>query len=255
MEKIAARLRELSLPDGDGAVHLGYKMCIDRRLVTLKITGKTNEHRSGVVDKQHAKFRTSSAMVISIEHADTGETFAEATSLYDRSFVYTLGKEITEVKYDVTPPDIVCGQGIHYFLTRETAFYHDLPYNYSGAALEWRDDGTLASRCTFVNGKHHGLQEWLDEKCVLLARYTCIDGDLDGERETWYPNGTRKSMSTYKIGHRHGSFEHWYENGKPWMKGTYDTDILEGLFEEWTVDGNVHTQRVYKRGQEVPNVV
>ena len=175
--------------------HLGYKMCRDRRLVTLKITGETNEDRPGVVDRQHAKFRTSSAIVVFIERVDAeGEfaadpsccdiSFATATSLYDKSFVYYFGKEITDTKFHNTPPDEVCGRGIHYFLTREAAFHysHSL-YYYTGVAFEWRDDGTLESKHELVNGIHCGVCEfWDDEGYLTLVLTQDANGNLQSRR-------------------------------------------------------------------------
>ena len=169
----SARLRGLS---PSGTPHIGYKLCRDRRLVTLQITGETNESRPDVVDAQHAKLRTSRATVLSIQHADTNEIFTAAASYYDSTFVYVVGKEMTTSEYDENPKEI-CGGGIHYFLSREAAFYYDsIPSNWCGIWYVWRNDGRLGEKSNFKNGKNDGLCEIYDG--AITTRYNFCNGKL-----------------------------------------------------------------------------
>jgi len=91
-----------------------YKACRDS-IVTLKLLPDsiTNENRNDIVDEKYAKFRTNKALVVSIYDIDLNEEICEDKSLFDKYFIYQVGKIIeTEYDYDIS---LVCGKGIHYY--------------------------------------------------------------------------------------------------------------------------------------------
>lgn len=148
---------------------LAYKAC-KNSIITLKITGKTNEKREGVVDPLHAKFRTASAYVVDIENFKTNEKMSEDVSIHDSTFVYKVGEEVKVCDYD-EDIDEICSPGIHYFKTREVAeswflnrdpFHLDHPYN--GLYRRWYSTGRLEIECTYKDGKKDGLyRQWTFE--------------------------------------------------------------------------------------------
>lgn len=106
--------------------HIGYKL-VDvgsPALCTLLITGDTNEHRSGVCDWRHAKFRASSVVVKSIQHLGTNHKAKRAWSYYDPDFLYMVGTKLVAYDYE-SDPNVLCGEGIHYYRSAEAARAHD----------------------------------------------------------------------------------------------------------------------------------
>ena len=159
-----------------------YKGCRNGMVVTLEIDskGQNNMKRSGVVDPNHAVYRCQSARVVGIEHALTGETAEKAISDFDGQFCYRVGEMIEEPEYS-TKIEIVCGKGIHFYLTKEPAVFYALGLmgfkGYTGEVKSWHANG----------------QRW--------AHGWFKDGKWDGEWEAWYASGKR-------------SFHGWYKDGK-----------------------------------------
>jgi len=147
-----------------------YKGCCDGMVVTLEIdpNGSNNMERSDVVDRDHAKFRCRSARVVGIENALTGETAEMATSSHDGQFCYRVGEMVEEPNY-CAEIEKVCGEGIHFYLTWESAKVYALQLigfkGYTGEIKGWHDNGQRLS---------HG---WFK------------DGKFDGEWEKWHENG------------------------------------------------------------------
>src|SRR3972149_2304566 len=104
-----------------------YKGCRNGMVVTLEIDpkGPNNMERSGVDDSDHAKYRCQSAEVVAIEHVLTGETAEMATSGHDGQFCYRVGEMVEEPEYSANI-EKVCGEGIHFFMTKEPAVFHAL---------------------------------------------------------------------------------------------------------------------------------
>jgi len=142
-----------------------YKGCRDGLVVTLQINpnGLNNLGRSGVVDRDHATFRCRSAMVVGIENVLTGETAEMATSQFDVRFCYRVGEMVEEPEYNAVI-GIVCGKGIHFFLTEEPAKFHALGpiKDYTGEWEGWYDNGQRRERGCYKDGFRVGKWEWWD---------------------------------------------------------------------------------------------
>jgi Family of unknown function (DUF5758) len=89
-------------------------------IITLKITGRTNEVARQHVNPEYAKYRTDKAYVMDIDNFLTGDPMDEDTSVYDRNFVYKVGEDVEVQDYDANL-DETCATGIHYFKTRAAA--------------------------------------------------------------------------------------------------------------------------------------
>jgi|SRR3989304_6866905 len=150
-----------------------YKGCRDGMVVTLKIdrNGLNNLERKGVVDPNHAKFRCQKAEVVGIVSMVTKETAEMAISGRDEHFCYGVGEMVEEPEYNAEI-EIVCGNGIHFFLTEESAEFHALFLmnfvGYTGEFKSWYDNG----------------QQW--------ERGWCMDGKLVGGRHEWWSMNGRK---------------------------------------------------------------
>ena len=171
--------------------NIGFKKC-GVYIVKLQILGRHNETRDYVVDKDHAKFRCSKALVLDILKFN-GKSSKKHTVFSDKDayFKYTRGEVVEEKGFDKNLNE-VCSSGIHYFKTFETAkFYNRLPKNYTGLYKEWWENGQLYKECTYKSGK------------------------LNGPYKEWWENGQLKEEGTYKNGEREdGPYKRWYENGK-----------------------------------------
>src|SRR3972149_3097573 len=186
-----------------------YKGCRNGMVVTLEIDPKdlNNMGRSHVVDPNHAKYRCQSARVVGIEHVLTGETAEKATSGYDDQFCYKVGEMIEEPEYS-TKIEIVCGKGIHFYLTKEPAVFYALGLiNFVGYTGEWVQWDVYGQRL------EHG---WYK------------DGKLDGEWEEWHKNGQRWKHGWYKDGEKDGEWESWHENGQLWKHEWYKDREQDG---------------------------
>ena len=113
----------------------------------------TNLKRGNVIDSNHAKFRCNKALVMGIYDKFTEEKVEVVGSDYDRSFKYEVKRIMEEPEYD-NNVDIVCSKGIHFYLTKETAFFHGFDTSkYSGRYKSWHENGNLSEVCTYLDGK------------------------------------------------------------------------------------------------------
>ena len=130
--------------------HIGYKKCQGRRIVELEILGDTNEDRVDIVDKQCAMMRCSEARVIQIyDMFDNDIKYDLACGFYKHDEVgeipdcpkYRLGQIAKPDKWDDNI-DEVHTNGIHYFLSKEPAFYWETwEYCLDGIDKEWHENG------------------------------------------------------------------------------------------------------------------
>lgn len=118
---------------------------------------KHNMERDDVIDKKYAKFRCNEAFVVSITHKMTHETINNVASKHDRNFIYYENKIVCVTNYDMNE-HIICSTGIHFYLSRECAFYYDIDSkHYTGSFKEWYNNGQLRLDCHFKNGQYDGL--------------------------------------------------------------------------------------------------
>ena len=192
----------------ENSQHIGYKKCRDGRIVVLEILGNHNENREDIADKRFAKMRCSRARVIGIyDMLDPEIEYEEAFGIYDKTFKYTVGEVVEPINKFKKNRNIVCASGIHYFLTKEPAYYWQyVPKN--GLHERWHSNGQMAKRCTYENG------------------------ELDGLYETWHSNGQMSERCTYVNGEPDGLFESWLDNGQMWELCMYENGMREDLYEE-----------------------
>ncbi len=207
-----------------------YKKCGDYIVTMKKLPDtRTNESRSNVVDRLHAKFRADKLFVLSIEHETTGEKIdkIENTFYGGRKVCYIVSHEVSVEDYD---PDLdkVCAAGIHYFLSRESAFYWNIDSkdDLDGPYRKWYENGQKWLECTYKNGVKHGL-------CQI-----------------WYESGQKYMEYTYQNGFKHGDYQWWYDNGQIANKYTYQNGILHGLYLFWYENGQKWTEFTYKNGEK-----
>jgi hypothetical protein len=155
----------------------------------------TNESRRNVFDPKRAKFRGSKFDVIEIIDLGDMTTKQSVQSSYKHSFKYTAGEIVEPDKFN-NDMDIVCTNGIHFFIDIETAFFHMDTDDFSrlvrtGKRMGWHDCGQLSYVSEWLDGKHHG-------RSLLY----CPDGTYFEERV--YINGRMRSCCNHQ-----GKWIHW----------------------------------------------
>ena len=110
-------------------------------------TAVTNESRP-VDHKKTAKYRCNKARVESIIHLKTGKHLPKVTSDWDHKFKYRVGKKVKIPNYNLDVK-IICGPGIHYFITPLGAYLY---WNYAAG-----DDTSLG---TIPNNHAICLKHW-----------------------------------------------------------------------------------------------
>ena len=206
----------------------GYKTASDY-IIELDIDSDviTNLNRC-VKDKNYAKYRCGEAYVVKIYHKDSEHEINLIKSDYDDTFIYTTGTKV-KVKNFNTNIDEICTTGIHFFLTKEAAYYHNLDdNNYSTTSLvfkSWSDDGQL------------------------IRMYNRTNGKLNGSYEMWNNNGIPQIKCNYNDDKKNGLYEEWFLNGKQYIKCNYTDDEMDGLYEEWYPNGILTLKCNYKKGK------
>jgi antitoxin component YwqK of YwqJK toxin-antitoxin module len=176
----------------------------------------------------------------------TSETFSD----YDDNFVYTTG-EIVQEKHFHTNKDFVCEEGIHFYQTKETAFFHNFYIGnyYTGPYKTWYENGQPSLKENYVDGKRQGLRKEWWENGQLFLKENLVDGKLHGLREVWYENGQQCVKTNFVDGKRHGLSEEWWENGQLFIKANYVDGKLQGLCEGWHSTGKQRLKENYVEGR------
>lgn len=90
-----------------------------------------------------------------------------------------------------------------------------------------------------------GIHVFLKKRVAELYNKETIE---DGVYDSWYPNGRRKSRTTYKDGKIDGLLEQWYENGEKAIEHNYKNGELDGLMQEWYEDGTKMREWIMENG-------
>ena len=203
-----------------------------RVLVTLEISNddinfKSNLHRKDIVDSTKAKYRCNKAKVLKIEDTE-GKEYPEATThcYQDKQLKYVVGEEVEEKNYN-TDIEVVCGEGIHFFLDKELALLYNLNGVKDGLYQKWWDNGQKLKECTYRDGK------------------------LEGIYQEFWENGQKMEETTYRDGKLKGIYQSWFNNGQKWVECTYRDDKLEGLCKVWNFNGELIKECTYRDGKEI----
>lgn len=212
---------------------------------------KTNINRKGI-DKKYAKHRSNMAIVDDIYHKFTREKIKKINSDYDETFVYEINKKVKVTNYN-NDSNAICTSGIHFYLTEEVAFMHNLDRkNYIGEYKTWYDNGKpSALMTTNANGNIELIKWWENgeicemginingnkkfmkwyESGKLYKIKTVTKGKI--KYKSWYENGQLRQIETRT--NDRIEFMEWYENGKPRLKDTRINNKIK--CESWHKNG------------------
>jgi antitoxin component YwqK of YwqJK toxin-antitoxin module len=198
-------------------------------LITMKLLddSRTNLERENIVSKDHAQFRTDKACVISIQNKYTNEFTQSVKSDYDINFVYKKGS-IVNVNNFEKDINVVHGKGIHFFLTKECAFFYNIDRNkYNGNIKVW-----------YVSGVLKESSEW-------------NEGKKDGRCESWYDNGNPYRFENFINGLRDGDYEDWHITGHTWEKSEWQGGMRHGMCTIWFSDGRIAERSKFAFGKRI----
>lgn len=118
------------------------------------VTSKNNLFRE-VYDSEFASYRCSRALIVDIYDKITNQQVDHVRSDYDKKFVYIRGRYVYVLDYD-TNMNNICTAGIHFYLSKVPAYYHNLiSSDFSGEYKEWDPDGRPTKKTTYLHGKLH----------------------------------------------------------------------------------------------------
>ena len=102
-----------------------------------------------------------------------------------------------------------------------------------GASSDWE-----FSRETYPDGSTTRAQGYVDSH-----------GRRVGERQEFWPDGTKKLEGNYDQDQRHGNWNTYHEDGRIELEGQYVDDLREGRWVAWHENGERRQEVDYRRGQ------
>ena len=229
---------------------LCYKSCGDYIVTMKKLPDTiTNESRKGIVDPLHAKFRADKLLVVSIEHKSTGKCIdkIQNTTYIGRQIWYEESKKVSVSDY-YQGEDEVCVPGIHYFLSRDAAFYWDNKTIRNGPFRSWYHNGQPYEEYTYLNGILHGSYHCWYDNGNTNKECSYLNGYINGSYRTWYNNGHKCMECSYLNGNMNGLYRIWYTNGHLQQECSYLDGYLNGLYRAWYKDGQMYQECTYVKG-------
>lgn len=205
----------------------GYKIGYTNNrkvLITLIIPedAKTNKDRINIIDKKHAKYRCNCAYVKEIIDMYDKE-YESATSFYfNKKLLYEKDKiVVSNFNNDI---NVESGEGIHYFIDKETALNYKIPILHQ----EWKNEHMIY-KDFYGNGHLHKKIKYyldIDKKNII---YKII--------QEYYKNGQIKKSYNLDINKYDGLYIEWYESGIMKKRLTYDRNKVSSIKENWDVRG------------------
>lgn len=181
-----------------------------------------------VTSNKYAKYRTNSAFVSKIYNKFIeNQEIDHIASDYDKNFIYRKNETVKVENFDVNIND-VCTEGIHFYLTKEPAYYHNFTLvKYTGEFKQWYDSGTLFTNCYYVNGEKHGLYQTLYKNGQICRNYNFKNNKIDGIYNFWFYNGQLCIRCNYVNGELNGIYEEWTRCGKLKIVCNYKNGRIE----------------------------
>ncbi len=97
-----------------------------------------------------------------------------------------------------------------------------------------------------------GLYVRVSSKSDTLETVDYIQGEIDGQRILYYPNGKVKIVENYIQGKYNGTYQQFYENGEPKQLGAYKDNQLTGELKSYyeLPAGQLRESVFFENGEE-----
>ena len=120
---------------------------------------------------------------------------------------------------------------------------------YTGAIIEYFDNGKVKGKGEFKDGLVHGLRTMYYENGNKSLERTYLNGISDGPSIEYYPNGQVKQEANFKNGKDDGIFKVYYEDGQIHAILTFSNGVQQGDYFEYTLDGKLKAQYYFVNGK------
>lgn len=139
--------------------------------------------------------------------------FNENDNITSVKFFSSTRKLISEGKMD---GKLFIGKWTYYHnktnAVMSTEMYNDTG-ELHGEKVVYYENGQIAERSNFINGKQEGLSIWYSEKAVVLKEFLYENDELHGMSKYYDSNGQLIAEGVYKRGQKHGVWK-YYTDGK-----------------------------------------
>ncbi|MEP2238789.1 MAG: toxin-antitoxin system YwqK family antitoxin [Maribacter sp.] len=128
-----------------------------------------------------------------------------------------------------------------------TWYYKNSPYD--GYSLVLHENGQLAEKVGFINGKRQGVAQRFSTTGALRVEYHYKDNRLEGSYKTWWENGQLAQETSYVNGKIHGVEKKWYTDGQLAKERQLVNGKEEGLQKAWLQNGTLYVNYEAKNGR------
>lgn len=170
--------------------------------------------------------------------------FKRDTLIGDYISYYHSGKTKETLHKSSNGIDITVNEYNEYGRKANSEFYHN---NIKTSNTKYDEHGNI-----IIDGKLKGNdfiehRYYYNDSNKLLTKTHYKNLLKEGEFESYYENGVKKSSEIYI--HDTLTFENtWYDNGKTKSVAKYKNGLLDGLFLEYYYTGNKKTEQIYVKG-------
>jgi antitoxin component YwqK of YwqJK toxin-antitoxin module len=121
-----------------------------------------------------------------------------------------------------------------------------------GPATEWFSNGQKRIEGAFKRGDPHGVfRAWAPGHPEVVRREcSWLNGWLEGEWKSFYPNGQPEIRLSLAKGRVNGQVVHWASNGQKIDEFTLVDERLNGLRQKWDAQGTLLLEASYVLGRE-----
>ncbi|MDF4203007.1 toxin-antitoxin system YwqK family antitoxin [Maribacter sp. SA7] len=128
-----------------------------------------------------------------------------------------------------------------------TWYYKNSPYD--GYSLVLHENGQLAEKVGFIDGKRQGVAQRFSTTGALRVEYHYKDNRLEGSYKTWWKNGQLAQEASYVNGKIHGVEKKWYTDGQLAKERQLVNGKEEGLQKAWLQNGTLYVNYEAKNGR------
>jgi len=166
---------------------IGYKKAIVPELnlpvvitIEIPVHAKHNIYRKTNLAtgcQSYAKFRCNCCLVLEIKHTDTGAKFSRAISLRESSpLEYVVGRLVIAKDYE-EDPEVICGGGIHFFLSFYRARMYKAPILDHHFQM-WFDNGITKYYGETVGNAIHGSFIEYNSKGQIVRQFQVMNNHV-----------------------------------------------------------------------------
>ena len=231
---------------------LVYKSCQTEWIVVLEPLKDTitNMNRRSVVDDRYAKFRGNKFKVVKIEHKlDPTKTVDEIeNSIYGKKIVYKVG-EIVEVEDYDQDIENICASGIHFYKTKEGAYWGEPIRIENGTFEVYHGNGQIGVKCTYGNGTIDGEHVSYYDNGQINKKCNYVNGKIDGGYVSYYDNGQIEIKCSYDNGNIYDEYVSYHGNGQIGIKCNYVYGDPYGEYVSYHGNGQIGIKCNYDNGK------